>query len=261
MLAGLEDHFSRAEHHLRGILDGRRARQPAGNAAVGQRFDKHCGKGRAAAGDRRARVLEPFLQREEPSRARHAGKERVQRLLRAVFAARVEDHALAHGRGHIRHDADHGICPARKLPDTRHGQSRRHADEHGRFFPRPEHRRDTIEHVRHHLRLDAEKQLVRPLCRRGVIADRRADARGQRLRLFRRAVGKQDLRLAALCRGACQRAAHVARADKSDLHNDKIPFSILFTRPSGPMGKVYYDLHPCQMARGRKNGTVSPPSG
>ena len=38
VLARLEHHFRRAEHHLRGILDRRRARQAARDAAVGHRL-------------------------------------------------------------------------------------------------------------------------------------------------------------------------------------------------------------------------------
>ena len=60
--------------------------------------------------------------------------------------------------------------------------------------------------------------MIRLPCRRRVVADARADGLCQRLRLFCRAVGEQDIHLSALRRGARERAAHVACADKTDLH-------------------------------------------
>ncbi len=66
VLVRFKHHLRRAEHHLRGILHRRCARQSARHAAVGHRLEKHGGKGRTAARHRRACVLQFLFEREEP---------------------------------------------------------------------------------------------------------------------------------------------------------------------------------------------------
>ena len=90
--------------------------------------------------------MQLLRQREELARGRHVAQKRLLLRLAAVAAARIEDHTLAHGGGHVRHDADDGIVPARKLLNARDVQSRDHADEHRRALALLERRGDALEH-------------------------------------------------------------------------------------------------------------------
>ncbi len=73
------------------------------------------------------------------------------------------------------------------------------------------------EHPRHHLGLDAQKEVVRPAGRLLIGDGLGAQLRGQGLGLGRCAVGQKHLR-AALYRRPGQSAAHVAGSDKSKRH-------------------------------------------
>ena len=132
--------------------------------------------------------------------------------------------ALAHGGGHVRHDADDGIVPARKLLNARDVRSRDHADEHRRALALLERRGDALEHVHDHLWLHAEEDVVRLARDDLVTAHNGPDALCERLRLCLRAVGEQHLHLAASGRRARQCAAHISCADKADLHHLPCPF-------------------------------------
>ena len=168
--------------------------------------------------------MQLLRQREKLARGRHVAQKRLLLRLVAVAAARIEDHALAHGGGHVRHDADDGIVPARKLLNARDVQSRDHTDEHRRALALLERRGDALEHVHDHLRLHAEEDVVR-LARDDLVAAHNGpDALRERLRLCLRAVGEQHLHLAASGRRARQRAAHISCADKANLHHLPCPF-------------------------------------
>ena len=243
MLPGLQQQLCRAAQHLRSVGQRLVPRQAAGHAAVGESLQKQRGKGRAAAGHGGARVQQMLLQPGRPSRVRHRAQEVLLLRLRHLAAAVVENQPLAHRHRRVGHDADDRVAAAEGGLDRLDRRARKHRHQHRRRLPRAQRVADLIHHRFQQIRLDAEEQIVR--ARRGghvVHHLARAAQRGkQALRLFRMAVGQKQ-RVFRVQRGSPrQRAAHVSRADKSQLsHHDssftmRRPFrrSAVLFRPPG----------------------------
>ena len=222
MLAALQHQTGGARQRLGGVFQRLGPGQAALHGAVGQGFHKQVGKGRAAAAHSAARVDQVLLQPVQPAGGGHALTEgRLFLLTHAVGGA--EDHALADGAGGVGHNADHRVVGPDHLPDAGNGQACGHGHQH-KAPPIPvtgrQHRGNALQHIRHHLGLYTQKDIV------GLFGHARVFGHGHRrallfqpgrqcLRLGPGAVGQQHPAYPALAGGRGQRAAHVAAADES----------------------------------------------
>ena len=220
MLVGLESQLRRTQHHLGGVAPGLVTGQAAGDGAVGQRLQKQADEGAAAAGHGTAGVDEVLLQRLQPSGGGHQGQKGGQLLLRYLRGGDVQRQARSHGAGSVGHDPQDGAGEARHLPQALESQAGGHGHQHEALLPPGQDGAQPGQQIRHHLRLDPQKDVVAGLGDGLIVGDGGSQLLGQSLCLLRGAVGQQQLRRGGgLGGGMGQCAPHIAGADKADFHN------------------------------------------
>ena len=220
MFIGGQRQLSHAQQHLGGVALRLGAGQTGIHRAVRQTLQKQAGKRAAAACHGASHVHQLLVQLLQQAGAVQQGDKALPLGLRHVVGAAVHGDALPHCHGGVGHDADDGIVAARHLPDTLDGQPRRHAQQHKGRGALLQRRRDLGQHIRHHLGLYAQQDVVALPGNGQVIRHRRADLIRQTGGLFRRPVGQYDAaaHLHRLGGGTGQRSAHISRSNESVGH-------------------------------------------
>ena len=229
MLAALQHHGRRAQHHLGGVGH----RLPPGQAhlyaAVGQGLDEGVDEGGAAARHRRKGVHLPLVDALHPPGGGQKGLHPGQILLRRARLGAQGQHPLSDGGGGVGHDPQEGRPPLRSRQPAPQGLTGQAGGDGHHRLPLPQGGGQLGEHPLHHLGLDAQKDIFRLGGRRPVVLGYGApQLRRQGLRFGPGAVGDNHLlRPHGPARRLNQRRAHVSRSDKCRFFHPAPPFRIV----------------------------------